>query len=111
MFYVKKRLFFHLDFTSQIYFLYTVISDKRPRVCFLHCEKLRALTNQKKRFIFRVLFIRKFYLWLFPGGPFRPVGGGGVHCTRRNPSSYAPAVLQICMKETFSAESQNKLVS
>ena len=35
---------------------------------------LRALTNQKKRFIFGVLFFR---LWLFPGGPFQTVGGGG----------------------------------
>ena len=23
----------------------TVISDQQPRVCFLHCEKLRALTD------------------------------------------------------------------
>ena len=45
---------------------------------------LRALTNLKKRFNFGVIFFR---LWLFPGGPFRPVGrrgeGGCVRiCTK-----------------------------
>ena len=59
---------------------------------------LRALTNQKKRFIFGVLFFR---LWLFPGGPFQTVGGGGgvggVRSHPSHPPPYAPVLVVVIL--------------
>ena len=50
-------------------------------------KKQRSLANLKERFIFGVLFFR---LWLFPGGPFRPVGGEGVRSHISHPPADAP---------------------
>ena len=73
----------------------TVISDQHPQVCFLHCQKLRALKNcRKKRFIFGVLFSRKFIFGSFQADLFGRWGGGGGggECirTHRTFPAYAP---------------------
>ena len=61
----------------------TVISDQQPRACFLHCEKLRVLTNWKKRFIFGILFFVSSSLALSRRTFSARGGGGGV---RSHPS-------------------------
>ena len=50
MLYVKKRLFFHLDFSSQIYFLYTVVLVCFSFVCQmeLQMEVLFLITGKVK---------------------------------------------------------------
>ena len=60
----------------------TALSDQQPRVSFLHCEELRALTSKKKKFIFGVLF---FFVSssLHPSRrTFSARGGGGGGCVR-----------------------------
>ena len=62
----------------------TVMRNKQPRVSFLHCEELHALTNKKKGFIFGVLFFCKFIFGSFQADLFGPWGEGGrrgrSHC-------------------------------
>ena len=58
----------------------------------IHCEKLRALTNYKKRFIFGVLFSRKFIFGSFQADLFGRWGDGGCVRTHRTP----PLPTRLC---------------
>ena len=83
----------------------TVISDQHPQVCFLHCEKLRALTNCKKRFIFGVLFSCKFIFGSFQADLF---GRWGVDSHPSHPPAYAPVVSTDFFVPTILILSLNK---
>ena len=78
--------------TKVVYNMNTVMRDKQPRVSFLHCEELHALTNKKKGFIFGVLFFVSSSLDL-SRRTFSARGGGGRGVrTHRTPPAYAPSL-------------------
>ena len=70
----------------------TVISDQHPQVCFLHCEKLRALTKLARKdsslaFFFLVSLSLALSRRTFSAGG----GGGGMGRSHpSHPHAYAP---------------------